>query len=853
MSIEKSLYEAPVGLEALDNAEPAMEIEIEDPEAVKIITGDIEIDIEPEEPSDEDFDANLAEYISDKVLVEVVGDLLADFDDDIAARKDWMQTYVDGLELLGMKIEERAEPWPGACGVYHPLLSEALVKFQAETIMETFPAAGPVKTQIIGKETPEKKDAATRVQEDMNYQLTDVMTEYRPEHERMIWGLGLAGNAFKKVYYDPALERQVAMFIPAEDIVVPYGASNLETSPRVTHVMRKTENEIRRLQVAGFYRDIDLGEPNNTLDEVEKKIAEKMGFRATSDDRYKLLEMHIDLDLPGYEDVDDEGEPTGIALPYVITIEKGSMEVLSIRRNWNPDDKSKQKRNHFVHYGYVPGFGFYCFGLIHLVGAFAKSGTALIRQLVDAGTLSNLPGGFKTRGLRVKGDDTPIAPGEWRDVDVPSGVMRDNIMPLPYKEPSQVLYSLLGTIVEEGRRFASAADMKVADMSGQAPVGTTLAILERTLKVMSAVQARIHYSMKQELKLLKVIIADYTPEEYEYEPVEGQARAKKSDYDCCEVIPVSDPNAATMAQKIVQYQAVLQLAQQAPQIYNMPQLHRQMLEVLGIKNASKLVALEDDAKPHDPITENMDIFKGRPVKAFIYQDHEAHIMTHTNFLQDPMTAAMLGQNPQAQAIMGAAQAHMAEHYGFKYRQQIEQELGAPLPYIKDGVDDEELPEEYEVQLSRLVAQASTQLLQKHQQEQAQQVAQQQAEDPIIQMQKQELDIKSKDLERKVLKDQADNELENRRISLAEKELDIKSEFDGTKLGAKLAADKESADFKHQFEGTKLGAKLAYDKDKLDRQTGLDKARLSMDMVKTGAALEKDSQPKTASKEKKDKQ
>ena len=853
MSIEKSLYEAPVGLEALDNAEPAMEIEIEDPEAVKIITGDIEIDIEPEEPSDEDFDANLAEYISDKVLVEVVGDLLADFDDDIAARKDWMQTYVDGLELLGMKIEERAEPWPGACGVYHPLLSEALVKFQAETIMETFPAAGPVKTQIIGKETPEKKDAATRVQEDMNYQLTDVMTEYRPEHERMIWGLGLAGNAFKKVYYDPALERQVAMFIPAEDIVVPYGASNLETSPRVTHVMRKTENEIRRLQVAGFYRDIDLGEPNNTLDEVEKKIAEKMGFRATSDDRYKLLEMHIDLDLPGYEDVDDEGEPTGIALPYVITIEKGSMEVLSIRRNWNPDDKSKQKRNHFVHYGYVPGFGFYCFGLIHLVGAFAKSGTALIRQLVDAGTLSNLPGGFKTRGLRVKGDDTPIAPGEWRDVDVPSGVMRDNIMPLPYKEPSQVLYSLLGTIVEEGRRFASAADMKVADMSGQAPVGTTLAILERTLKVMSAVQARIHYSMKQELKLLKVIIADYTLEEYEYEPVEGQARAKKSDYDCCEVIPVSDPNAATMAQKIVQYQAVLQLAQQAPQIYNMPQLHRQMLEVLGIKNASKLVALEDDAKPHDPITENMDIFKGRPVKAFIYQDHEAHIMTHTNFLQDPMTAAMLGQNPQAQAIMGAAQAHMAEHYGFKYRQQIEQELGAPLPYIKDGVDDEELPEEYEVQLSRLVAQASTQLLQKHQQEQAQQVAQQQAEDPIIQMQKQELDIKSKDLERKVLKDQADNELENRRISLAEKELDIKSEFDGNKLGAKLAADKESASFKQEFEGTKLGAKLAYDKDKLDRQTGLDKARLSMDMVKTGAALEKDSQPKTASKEKKDKQ
>jgi len=719
-----------------------------------------------------------------------------------------MQTYVDGLELLGMKIEDRTEPWPGACGVYHPLLSEALVKFQAETIMETFPAAGPVKTQIIGKETPEKKDAAIRVQEDMNYQLTDVMTEFRPEHERMIWGLGLAGNAFKKVYFDPSLNRQVSMFIPAEDIVVPYGASNLETSPRVTHVMRKTENEVRRLQVAGFYRDIDLGEPNNTFDEVEKKIAEKMGFSASSDDRYKLLEMHVDLDLPGYEDVDDDGEPTGIALPYVVTLEKGSMEILAIRRNWDPEDKTKQKRNHFVHYGYVPGFGFYCFGLIHLVGAFAKSGTALIRQLVDAGTLSNLPGGFKTRGLRVKGDDTPIAPGEWRDVDVPSGVMKDNIMPLPYKEPSQVLYSLLGTIVDEGRRFASAADMKVADMSGQAPVGTTLAILERTLKVMSAVQARVHYAMKQELKLLKVIIADYTPEDYDYEPVEGSSRAKKSDYDCCEVIPVSDPNAATMAQKIVQYQAVLQLAQQAPQIYNMPQLHRQMLEVLGIKNASKLVELDDDAKPRDPITENMDVFKGKPVKAFIYQDHEAHIMAHQNFLQDPMTAAMMGQNPQAQAIMGALQAHMAEHYGFKYRQQIEQEMGAPLPYIKDGQDEEQLPEEYEVQLSRLVAQASTQLLQKHQQEAAQAQAQQQAEDPIIQMQKQELDIKSKDLERRTIKDKAE-------ISLRERQLDIEEQRTSGQL---------------EIEGTKMGIKMEFDRDKLDRDSELEATKLGIDMM-----------------------
>ena len=808
MSIEKSLYEAPAGLEVLDAIEPDMEIEIEDPESVKIITGDLEIEIEPKEPSDDDFDANLAEYISEKELVQVVGDLVSDFEEDISSRKDWMQTYVDGLELLGMKIEDRTEPWPGACGVYHPLLSEALVKFQAETIMETFPAAGPVKTQIIGKETPEKKDAAIRVQEDMNYQLTDVMTEFRPEHERMIWGLGLAGNAFKKVYFDPSLNRQVSMFIPAEDIVVPYGASNLETSPRVTHVMRKTENEVRRLQVAGFYRDIDLGEPNNTFDEVEKKIAEKMGFSASSDDRYKLLEMHVDLDLPGYEDVDDDGEPTGIALPYVVTLEKGSMEILAIRRNWDPEDKTKQKRNHFVHYGYVPGFGFYCFGLIHLVGAFAKSGTALIRQLVDAGTLSNLPGGFKTRGLRVKGDDTPIAPGEWRDVDVPSGVMKDNIMPLPYKEPSQVLYSLLGTIVDEGRRFASAADMKVADMSGQAPVGTTLAILERTLKVMSAVQARVHYAMKQELKLLKVIIADYTPEDYDYEPVEGSSRAKKSDYDCCEVIPVSDPNAATMAQKIVQYQAVLQLAQQAPQIYNMPQLHRQMLEVLGIKNASKLVELDDDAKPRDPITENMDVFKGKPVKAFIYQDHEAHLMAHQNFLQDPMTAAMMGQNPQAQAIMGALQAHMAEHYGFKYRQQIEQEMGAPLPYIKDGQDEEQLPEEYEVQLSRLVAQASTQLLQKHQQEAAQAQAQQQAEDPIIQMQKQELDIKSKDLERRTIKDKAE-------ISLRERQLDIEEQRTSGQL---------------EIEGTKMGIKMEFDRDKLDRDSELEATKLGIDMM-----------------------
>jgi len=730
MAIDKALGQAPLGLDLEQMMdEPAIEIEIEDPEAVRIgIDGQPILEIEEAEAED-DFNANLAEDMEDDELTELCGDLLGEFEEDISSRKDWMQTYVDGLELLGMKIEDRTEPWPGACGVYHPLLSEALVKFQAETIMETFPSGGPVKTQIIGKETPEKKEAAIRVKDDMNYQLTEVMVEYRPEHERMLWGLGLAGNAFKKVYYDPSLERQVSLFVPAEDVVVPYGASNIQTSERVTHVMRKTENELRRLQVAGFYRDVELGDPVDSFDEVEKKIAEKMGFRASSDDRYKILEMHVDMDLPGYEDKDEDGEPTGIALPYVVTIEKGTQTVLAIRRNWNPDDDLKQKRNHFVHYSYIPGFGFYAFGLIHLIGAFAKSGTSLIRQLVDAGTLSNLPGGFKTKGLRVKGDDTPIAPAEFRDVDVASGTIKDNIMTLPYKEPSQVLYTLLGTIVEEGRRFASAADLKVSDMSAQSPVGTTLAILERTLKVMSAVQARIHYSMKQEFKLLKTIIRDYTPEEYSYEPVEGPPRAKQSDYDDVDVIPVSDPNAATMSQKVVQYQAVMQLAQQAPQLYDLPYLHRQMLEVLGIRNAAKLVPMQDDQKPRDPVSENMDVLKGKPLKAFSYQDHQAHITTHQTFMQDPMTAQMIGQNPMAQQMMGALQAHIAEHFGYMYRNQIEQQVGAPIPTFED--EDKPIPEDIEFALSRLVAQASQQLLQQNQAAAAQQQAQQQAQDPII--------------------------------------------------------------------------------------------------------------------------
>ena len=803
MSIEKSLYQAPVGIaEEMLNAPPEIEIEIEDPESVTIGIDGLEIEIEKEKPSDEDFDANLAEYMDDGELAQLAGDLISDFGEDISSRKDWMQTYVDGLELLGMKLEDRTEPWEGACGVYHPLLSEALVKFQAETIMETFPAQGPVRTTIVGKETPQIKDAAQRVQDDMNYQLTDVMTEFRPEHERMIWGLGLAGNAFKKVYYDPSLERQVSMFIPAEDVVVPYGVSSLQSSPRVTHVMRKTENEIKRLQVAGFYRDIDLGAPDDSLDEVEKKIAQKMGFSATQDDRYKLLEMHVDLNLPGYEDEDE------IALPYVVTIEKGSQTVLAIRRNWRPEDKTKQKRNHFVHYGYVPGFGFYCFGLIHLVGAFAKSGTSLIRQLADAGTLANLPGGFKTKGARIKGDDTPIAPGEFRDMDVPSGVLKDNLMALPYKEPSQVLYSLLGTIVEEGRRFASVADMKVADMSANAPVGTTLAILERTLKVMSAVQARIHYSFKQELGLLRDIIRDYTPDEYNYEPEEGSPRAKKSDYDRVDVIPVSDPNAATMAQKIVQYQAVLQLAQGAPQIYDLPQLHRQMLEVLGIKNAQKLVPLHDDSKPKDPISENMDALGGKPLKAFIYQDQDAHITAHMSFLNDPLTAQMIGQNPMANQITAAMQAHIAEHYGFKYRLMVEQQLGAPLPK-----PDEELPEEYEVQISRLVAQASQQVLLQNQQQAAQQQAAQQAQDPIIQMQQQELAIKGQEVQRKVQKDQVDAQLRAAQLALEKERIETQAEIEGNKLGAKISKEKDELESRLEADGTRLGVEIAKSKEK----------------------------------------
>ena len=801
MAIEKSLYAAPQGLEelaAMDQTSPEIEIEIEDPESVTISMGDIEIEIDPDAEDDDDFNINLAEEIDDGVLQSLAEELLSDYDDDIGSRKDWMQTYVDGLELLGMKIEERTEPWEGACGVFHPMLSEALVKFQSETMMATFPAAGPVKTQIIGKETPAKKESAQRVADDMNYQLTDVMKEYRPEHERMLWGLGLSGNAFKKVYFDPSLDRQVSFFVPAEDIVVPYGASNLESSPRITHVMRKTENELRKLQVAGFYRDIDLGTPDNVLDEVEKKIAEKMGFRATSDDRFKLLEMNVDLDLEGYEHKDKDGKETGIALPYVVTIEKGSSNILAIRRNWEPDDETFTKRQHFVHYGYVPGFGFYCFGLIHLIGAFAKSGTSLIRQLVDAGTLSNLPGGFKTRGMRVKGDDTPIAPGEWRDADVASGTLKDNLLPLPYKEPSQTLMALLGQIVEEGRRFANTADLTLSDMSAQAPVGTTLAILERTLKNMSAIQARVHYSMKQELGLLKNIIAEYTPDDYDYQPSEGSRKAKRSDYDDVDVIPVSDPNASTMAQKIVQYQAVLQLAQGAPQLYNLPLLHRQMLEVLGIKDAQKLVPMDDDQKPTDPISENQNVLKGKPVKAFLAQDHKAHIVVHMAAMQDPKIMAILQQNPMAQAMQAAMMAHINEHLGFEYRKQIEETLGMQLPaQLDESGEDVQMSPEVEARLSPMLAQAAQQLLQKNMQEAQQQQQQQQAQDPIIQMQQKELQLKEQENQRKAAKDQADNAIKT--------------------------------------------AQLQVERDRIQTQQATDDKRIKMDVMKTAAQMQNDRQ------------
>jgi hypothetical protein len=821
MAIDKGLYQAPEGLQ---EEGPGIEIEIEDPEAVHIGIDGLEIDLEPREETAEDFDANLAEYMDESELDSLGSELVDDFEKDMRDRKEWVQTYIEGLKLLGLRYEERTEPWNGACGVFHPMLTESVVRFQAEGITETFPASGPVKTTIIGKETPEKKDSALRVQADMNYQLTEVMTEYRPEHEKMLWNLPITGSAFKKVYFDPSLGRQVAMFIPAEDIVVPYGASSLERAERITHVMRKTENDVLKLIEAGFYRDVELGTPTGELEDIEKQKAEEQGLSGIQDDRYRILEMNVNLNLKGFEHKNKNDEETGIALPYVVTIEKGTGKVLGVRRNWYEGDKLHLKRQHFVHYQYIPGFGFYGYGLIHLIGGYAKSATMLIRQLVDAGTLSNLPGGLKTRGLRIKGDDTPIAPGEFRDVDVPGGSIRDNILPLPYKEPSQTLYALFQQIVQEGRQFASSGDMNVSDMSAQAPVGTTLALLERQLKVMGAVQSRMHYSMKQEFKLLKAIIADYAPEDYPYEPEEGSPSAKRSDYDNVDVIPVSDPNASTMAQKVVQYQAALQLAQSAPQLYNLPLLHRQMLEVLGIKNAEKLVPIDDDMLPIDPVQENQNLLTAQPVKAFIQQNHQAHIAVHMSMIQNPKIMQLVQMNPQGQAIMAAAMAHINEHIAFDYRLQVEQAMGIPLPPMPtDSEDAPNVPPQIADQIAMMSAQASQQLMQRDQQQAQQAAAQQQMQDPVVQMQMQELQLRQQDLQLKAQKQAMEAQAKEQQLQIE---------------AARIAAQKEIA-------AMQVAATSAANKEKLVRQTALDTAKLGVDAAKHREQMAHQRQQQTA--------
>jgi len=789
MAIEKALTQLPAGIEF----EPALEIEIE----IEKDEDETEVEIEVREVT---FEENLAKEIDEKELGTIAFDVLDAIKTDLDSRKDWEKTYADGIRLLGLRMEERTEPWDGACGVFHPILSEAVVRFQSETIISTFPASGPVKTQIIGKMTKEKQEAASRVQEDMNYQLTDKMPEYRSEHEKLLWSLPITGSAFKKVYFDPSLNRQVAMFVPAEDIIVPYGASDLQSSPRITHRLRKTENEIRKLMAQGFYLDIDLPDPDDTKTDIEKRQDQETGMSSMNDERYVIYEVHCEYDLPGFEDKKD-GHTTQIALPYVVTM-LSTGEILAIRRNYLEDDPLKQKRMHFVHYIYVPGYGFYGFGLIHLVGGFAESATSLLRQLVDAGTLSNLPGGFKSKDLRVKGDDTPIAPGEWRDVDVTGMTIKDSIIPLPYKEPSQTLFNLLNTIVEEGRRFASVADLKIADMSGQTPVGTTLAILERTLKVQSAVQARVHVAMRHEFKLLASIVRDYTPPIYNYE-TEGGPLAKMSDYDLVDVIPVSDPNASTMAQRVVQYQAALQLAQGAPDIYDIPLLHRQMLEVLGIKDVQKIIPLDDDFKPRDPVSENMDILKSKPVKAFLYQDHKAHMQVHMNAAQDPKIQQLVGQSPNANAIQAALQSHIAEHLAFQYRIEMEKMLGVALP-----PEDETLPEDIEVELSRALALASDKLLQKDQAEAQQEQAQQQAQDPILQIQQAELQLKQAEFEHKKSMDEAELALkaqsEQAKNERETKRIDTQAEIAGAQLAVKASDKQKDINLRAQeFEGRQL--------------------------------------------------
>jgi hypothetical protein len=764
---------------AENELDSGIEIEIvpdEIPDDLDVWTEEIISSLEP------DFNANLAEDMDERAMQSISSDILDMIRTDLDARRDWEKTYSEGVKLLGLKLEERTEPWDGACGVFHPLLTEAVVRFQSETILSTFPAHGPVKTQIVGKITKQKEEAANRVQTDMNYELTEKMVEYRSEHERLLWSLPIAGSAFKKVYFDPSLDRQVAIFIPAEDIIAPYGASDIQSAPRITHRMRKTENELLKLMASGFYRDIDLPDPQVMKDDLQDKKDRESGIMPIKDDRYVVYESHLDFNLPGYEDEYD-GEETGIAIPYVVTM-LSSGEILSIRRNYLEDDENKQKRQHFVHYIYIPGFGFYGFGLIHLVGGFAESATSIMRQLVDAGTLSNLPGGFKSKDLRVKGDDTPIAPGEFRDVDVTGMTLKDSILPLPYKEPSATLFNLLNTIVEEGRRFASVADLKVSDMSGQTPVGTTLAILERNLKVMSAVQARVHDAMRKEFKLLSAIVRDYTPEDYEYD-VDGPKSAKKEDYHMIDVIPVSDPNASTMAQKVVQYQALLQLSSSAPQLYDMAYLHRQMARVLGAEDVNKMIPIKDDFKPRNPVAENMDIIMGKPVKAFQEQDHEAHIMVHQNAAQDPKIQKIIGQNPQAQAIQAALMAHISEHVAMQYLVEIEKMLGVSMPPA-----DKPLPEDIENDLSRAVALASQKLLQKDQAEAQQQQMQQQQQDPLLQLQTRELSLKEAEFQHRSQLESAEFQLKQQEQMLKDKRenkrIDSQAEIAGANIGSKKA-------------------------------------------------------------------
>jgi hypothetical protein len=810
----------PLRTEIQDQDESALEVEVVNPEAVSIETEDggvlIDFGDSLESELSEDHNANLADFIDEKDLTSICLDLVSSYRADKESRSDWERSYVKGLDLLGLKNEDRTQPWDGACGVFHPLLTESVIKFQSQSIQEIFPARGPVKTAIVGKIDEKKTKQAERVQNYLNYLLTEKMTEYRSETEKMLFSLPLAGSAFRKVYFDPSLGRPCSMFVPAEDFVVSYGASDLTTCERATHVMKKSSNDIRKLQVSGFYRDIELPAASPNTDEIERKYNELTGDSASYDydSRHSILEMHVNLDLPGFEDMED-GEPTGINLPYVVAIDQSSRTILSIRRNWYEDDPLKNKREHFVHYQYMPGLGFYGFGLIHMIGGLAKSATSLLRQLVDAGTLSNLPGGLKSRGLRIKGDDTPIMPGEFRDVDVPGGAIRDNIAFLPYKEPSNVLYQLMGDIVEEGRRFASAADVKASDMNGEAPVGTTLAILERSMKVMSAVQARLHASMRVELRLLTGIVRDHGPEAYPYEE-DGDPIVVEDFDNRIDIIPVSDPNAGTMAQRIMQYQAALQLAAQAPEMYDLPLLHRQMLEVLGIRDADEIVPTDKDMRPTDPVSENMNIINGKPVKAFIYQDHEAHIQTHMAMIQDPTIMEVMGKSPNAQKAQAALSAHVQEHLAFKYRQDIEKQLGVELP-----APDQPMPEDIEYRISRLVAPAAAQLSGKAAKEQQMQQNEKQMQDPLIQIQMQELQIKQQQVQQRAEAEMAKLQLEAQKAmakaQLEQQRLDQQSQIEQARLGVKISETntKDELESKRiasqeQIAGAKLGVDIAKD-------------------------------------------